>query len=130
MNHRAAKLQPNRAKRMECVELAPAFEPPTPVRKRQQAGRTPYASRGGKRCKIQAARELGGLLRHKCLGLGASLVLGAWSLELRAAAPTPAQIQFFENRIRPILVDTCYKCHIRQAERVTGGLLLGTRYVV
>src|SRR6266404_4474330 len=61
------------------------------------------------------------------LGLGASLVLGAWSLELRAAAPTPAQIQFFENRIRPILVENCYKCHSRQAERVKGGLLLDTR---
>jgi mono/diheme cytochrome c family protein len=44
-----------------------------------------------------------------------------------AAELTPAQTQFFENKIRPILSDNCYKCHSRQAERVKGGLLLDTR---
>src|SRR5690349_5968643 len=43
------------------------------------------------------------------------------------AQPTPAQIQFFENKIRPILVDNCYKCHSRQAEKVRGGLFLDSR---
>src|SRR2546427_516947 len=38
--------QPNLAKRVECVELAPAFGPSRTIRKRQQAGRTPCASRG------------------------------------------------------------------------------------
>jgi len=38
--------QPNCAKRLECVELAPAFDPPHALRQRQQAGRTPNASRG------------------------------------------------------------------------------------
>src|SRR5206468_12237988 len=43
---------PNRAKRMECVQLAAAFAALRPIqtfghsRKRQQAARTPYASRG------------------------------------------------------------------------------------
>jgi len=40
-----AKPQPNCAKRLECVELAPAFHLPHALRKRQQVGRTPYASR-------------------------------------------------------------------------------------
>jgi len=44
-----------------------------------------------------------------------------------AAEPTPAQLQFFENRIRPILANNCYKCHSQQAEKVKGGLLLDTR---
>jgi hypothetical protein len=44
--HRATKPQPNCAKRLECVELAPAFKPPHALRQRQQAGRTPNASRG------------------------------------------------------------------------------------
>jgi len=39
------------------------------------------------------------------LGFGASLVLGAWCLELPAADLTPAETQFFENKIRPILSD-------------------------
>jgi hypothetical protein len=34
-----------RAKRLECVELAPAFEPSPASRQRQEAGRTPNASR-------------------------------------------------------------------------------------
>ena len=34
-----------RAKRLECGELAPAFELPDALRQRQQAGRTPNASR-------------------------------------------------------------------------------------
>ena len=34
------------AKRLECAELAPAFELPSVRTQRQQAGRTPNASRG------------------------------------------------------------------------------------
>ena len=29
----------------------------------------------------------------------------------RAADLSPAQLQFFENRIRPVLAENCYKCH-------------------
>ena len=46
-----------------------------------------------------------------------------------AAEPKPdaAQLQFFESRIRPILVDKCYECHSAQAKKVKGELLLDTR---
>lgn len=40
---------------------------------------------------------------------------------------TPAQSDFFENKVRPVLADRCYKCHSAQAEKVKGGLLLDTR---
>jgi hypothetical protein len=43
------------------------------------------------------------------------------------AADDPAGIEFFENKIRPILVDDCYKCHSQQSAKVKGGLLLDTR---
>src|SRR6476660_5607216 len=33
----------------------------------------------------------------------------------------------FENKIRPLLVENCYKCHSAQSENVKGGLLLDTR---
>src|SRR3954447_26019582 len=33
---------------------------------------------------------------------------------------------FFEQKIRPLLVENCYKCHSAQAEKVKGGLLLDT----
>ena len=45
----------------------------------------------------------------------------------RAAEPTSQQLQFFENRVRPVLVQNCYKCHSAQAEKVKGGFLLDSR---
>src|SRR5690242_9412106 len=44
-----------------------------------------------------------------------------------AAEPTAGGIEFFEKKIRPVLVDNCYKCHSAGAEKVKGGLLLDTR---
>jgi len=36
-------------------------------------------------------------------------------------------VEFFEKQIRPVLVDSCYKCHSKDAEKIKGGLLLDTR---
>ena len=44
-----------------------------------------------------------------------------------AAAPEAAGLEFFEKHIRPVLVESCYKCHSAQAEKLKGGLLLDTR---
>jgi hypothetical protein len=61
--------------------------------------------------------------RASPLALAALLIAGsAWSAE-----PGPTQLQFFENRIRPVLADHCYACHSQKAERVKGGLLLDSR---
>lgn len=43
------------------------------------------------------------------------------------AATKPAQLEFFENRIRPILVEHCYECHAETADDVMGSLLLDSR---
>src|SRR5438445_9247021 len=74
----------------------------------------------------------------------ASLEIGRWMLDVlsphrlfiaplllvcltvSAADLTPAELQFFENKIRPILANNCYKCHSAQAEKVKGGLLLNS----
>jgi cytochrome c553 len=45
----------------------------------------------------------------------------------QAAEPTKAQIDFFENKIRPVLANNCYKCHSTSSEKVKGGLLLDSR---
>jgi hypothetical protein len=37
------------------------------------------------------------------------------------------QLAFFENRIRPLLVDRCYSCHSKQCDVVEGGLLVDSR---
>jgi hypothetical protein len=34
-----------------------------------------------------------------------------------AAAPTPAQLEFFEQRIRPMLANECYECHGAQKQK-------------
>jgi len=48
-----------------------------------------------------------------------------------AAAPTTKPsaegIEYFEKNIRPVLVERCYRCHSKDAEKVKGGLLLDTR---
>jgi hypothetical protein len=49
---------------------------------------------------------------------------------LRAApAPklTPAQSDFFEKKVRPVLVKDCYKCHSAEGGRIKGGLRVDTR---
>ena len=68
--------------------------------------------------------------------VSASLRLCAFALKLCllaifpsafAADLTPSQSEFFENKIRPLLADNCYKCHSAQSEKVKGGLLLDSR---
>ncbi|MBT7257176.1 MAG: DUF1549 domain-containing protein, partial [Planctomycetaceae bacterium] len=44
-----------------------------------------------------------------------------------AAEPTAESLAFFEKKIRPVLVEHCYKCHSASSEKVKGGLLLDTR---
>ena len=40
---------------------------------------------------------------------------------------TSEQLAFFEKKIRPVLVKSCYQCHSAQAEKIKGGLTLDTR---
>jgi hypothetical protein len=54
------------------------------------------------------------------------LLLLAVVLSARAAIE-PAQLEFFEQKIRPLLVDNCYECHSLQTKKLKGGLLLDTR---
>src|SRR5437667_3071299 len=49
-----------------------------------------------------------------------------------AALASPAEFKsedydFFEKKIRPVLVERCYKCHSASAEKVKGELLLDSR---
>src|SRR4051794_22411393 len=57
--------------------------------------------------------------------LPAALLLGAPPAP--AAGPELAGVEFFEKRIRPVLVEYCYKCHSGQAKSVKGGLRLDSR---
>ncbi len=47
-----------------------------------------------------------------------------------AAEPDAKQVEFFENKIRPVLVEQCYSCHSAEAKgkkKLKGGLMLDTK---
>jgi cytochrome c553 len=62
-------------------------------------------------------------------GLLASLAAPAGAQPVKGFAdkPTQDQLAFFEKKIRPVLVEHCYKCHSADAEKIKGGLTLDTR---
>ena len=51
-------------------------------------------------------------------------------LPVTVAAVEPDGVGFFEQKIRPILVQECYGCHSAGAKKVRGGLRLDTRAAV
>jgi hypothetical protein len=53
-----------------------------------------------------------------------SILISSVSL---AAEPSKTDIEFFETKIRPVLVSHCYKCHSAKSKEPKGGLLLDTR---
>src|SRR5213593_4246195 len=67
-------------------------------------------------------------VRKRCLA-----TLAVWTLIritapcLRAAEPSAEQIEFFEKRIRPVLVKNCYACHSGALKAPMGGLRVDTR---
>src|SRR5688572_14704378 len=60
-------------------------------------------------------------------------ILAAWiaclAAPLGAAEEKPDRkgVDFFEKKIRPVLVQSCYECHSAKAKSVKGGLLVDTR---
>lgn len=44
-----------------------------------------------------------------------------------ASEVTPESVQFFESRIRPVLIEHCYECHSTESRNLKGGLLLDSR---
>ena len=43
------------------------------------------------------------------------------------AAPDEARLAFFEQRIRPVLVEHCYECHSAGSKKLKGGLRRDSR---
>src|SRR5215470_9157190 len=54
-------------------------------------------------------------------------LLAPLSLASPAAAADDAGAEFFETKVRPILVQRCYECHSQTAKKKRGGLLLDSR---
>jgi hypothetical protein len=62
--------------------------------------------------------------------LAACLTLCIGNSPMFAQSPAsvdPQQLQFFESKVRPILVKQCGECHSSQAKKIKGGLTLDSR---
>ena len=44
-----------------------------------------------------------------------------------APAMADPKVEFFEAKIRPVLIEHCYSCHSTDAKNIRGGLLLDSR---
>jgi hypothetical protein len=49
------------------------------------------------------------------------------SLSVEAEGPTAGEVEFFEKNIRPVLADSCYRCHGERPEKLKAGLNLAHR---
>jgi hypothetical protein len=52
---------------------------------------------------------------------------GTPAAAVKPQEPTKAQLDFFEAKVRPVLVSNCYKCHSAADGKAKGGLTLDTR---
>jgi cytochrome c553 len=60
--------------------------------------------------------------------LVASLVMHLLlSAAVHAQSPSRDEIHFFEARIRPVLINSCYRCHSEESGRARGGLRVDSR---
>src|SRR3954470_15909927 len=50
-----------------------------------------------------------------------------FTLVVAASAARADDTEFFEKRIRPLLVENCYKCHSAGSEKLKGGFRLDSK---
>src|SRR5687768_1506479 len=60
-------------------------------------------------------------------GLAALAVLWAATAARADDTPSPGGVEFFEKKVRPVLVKHCYSCHSVDAKKLRGELRLDTR---
>ena len=59
-----------------------------------------------------------------------ALIAAPFVLSVAAFAqqpPTAEELEFFETKIRPVLIEACYKCHSADSEKVKGGLYVDSK---
>ena len=65
--------------------------------------------------------------QNECPRLLSGLLASCMTLVANAAELPREQVDFFEKKIRPVLVERCYECHSAAAKKNKGGLTLDTR---
>jgi hypothetical protein len=67
-------------------------------------------------------------MRRSWFLAGGLLILAAGpSAPVLAQDPSEADLEFFEAKIRPLIVESCQECHSGQLARPKGGLVMDTR---
>jgi len=66
-------------------------------------------------------------MMHRPLAITILALSSASVFAAAVAEPTKEQAEFFENKIRPILKENCYKCHSVQEGKSKGDLTLDTK---
>src|SRR5437588_679091 len=56
-----------------------------------------------------------------------ALILMSMTASVARGADSPEGLALFEQHIRPLLVERCYKCHSAQAQKVKGKLWLDSK---
>jgi hypothetical protein len=56
-----------------------------------------------------------------------ALTTGAGLIAAARAEPSAADLEFFEKKVRPILVERCYECHSAEAGKSKGGLTVDSQ---
>ncbi|HEY0076073.1 MAG TPA: DUF1549 domain-containing protein, partial [Abditibacteriaceae bacterium] len=54
-------------------------------------------------------------------------MLSAFAFPASADDFTPQQLEFFENRVRPVLAEQCYSCHSTTSKKLKGSLFVDSR---
>ena len=65
--------------------------------------------------------------RFRCAIPGAAALVITGGALAADKAPTAAEIEFFEKKVRPVLVERCYQCHAEKSEKIKGDLHVGDR---
>jgi mono/diheme cytochrome c family protein len=86
---------------------------------------------------VMMSKDAGGapasVRRHvvlACIAMITMVVMSVRMQRLVAAEPDHADVEFFETKIRPVLVERCHQCHSSEAQKkkkLKGGLLLDTK---
>ncbi len=72
-----------------------------------------------------ARRSIGEyLIALLLMAFSAAEVFSAEPDAQKPATLAKEKVEFFESRIRPVLIERCYECHSTQAKKLRGGLLL------
>ncbi len=56
--------------------------------------------------------------------VGSGVLAAGWAVQGAEPVSSAAGVEFFEQHVRPVLIDHCYSCHSLDAEKLKGDLLL------